>query len=88
MGSAVNLARKGCKPIRELRGRTGAGTPKVRAGIAVVKGLAVPVDSLKLQISHGCVSVSVRHSDVMRPLRWGEGFINAARLPTGSGEGS
>ena len=32
MGSAVNLARKGCEPIRELRGRTGAGTPKERAG--------------------------------------------------------
>ena len=59
----------------------GAGTPKVRAGIAVVKGLAVPVDSLKLQISHGCVRVSVRHSDVMRPLRWGERLEQWGRLP-------
>jgi hypothetical protein len=53
----------------------------VRAGIAVVKGLAVPVDSLKLQISHGCVRVSVRASDVMRPLRWGERLDQWGRLP-------
>jgi len=69
------------RTIGELRGRVGAGTPKERAGVAVVKGLAVPVDSLKLQISHGCVRVSVRHSDVMRPLRWGERLEQWGRLP-------
>jgi len=69
----------------EGRGRV----PRRRGqGIAVVKGLAVPVDSLKLQISHGCVRVSVHHNGVMRPLRWGDGLINGAGFRTGSGEGS
>ena len=30
----------------------------------------------------------MRHSDVMRPLRWGDGLINGAGFRTGSGEGS
>jgi len=66
----------------------GGEYPEGEGWVAIAKGLAAPVNSLRLQISQGCVRVSVRHSGVMRPLRQGDDLINAAGFRTGRGEGS